>query len=135
MVRFLEVPAIGRSSIGRGEAEEQSSGSPSPPRARGPYREELRLESIRSNLCESRLAILQGYYKISHNFSAFVPHSNEMIDRSPPSNIAIYKEYLKASLRFPFHQFFIQLFNLYHIVPVQLITNSIRIICLSCNLS
>lgn len=81
MVRTLGAPIIGSSAASR--ERDGSSNSPSPQRGRGPYKEESRLESIRSALSESRISILRSYYKILQDFVAVIPHSGERIDWSP----------------------------------------------------
>ena len=60
---------------------------------------------------------MQSYYKILRDFVIVVPYSSERLDRSPAGSIAVYEDHLKVGLHFSLHPFFIQIFNLYHVVP------------------
>lgn len=58
-----------------------------------------------------------------------LPQPDERVDHPPLGTISVYDDHLKAGFQFPLHPFFVKIFNLYHVVPVQLTPNSILSIC------
>lgn len=98
-------------------------------KTKGPNVEDLRLEQVKGSLTKSKIASLWTYCKISQDIQVSTPRSNDRMNRAPLGSIAVYNNHLKTGLRFPLHPFIVKIFNLYKVISVQLIQNSIQIIC------
>ena len=85
-------------------------------------------ESFESVLTQDDLRTLHGFYFILAEFEIKLAGPGERVDRPPPSCLGVYEEALKASLRFSLHSFVVQLMNVYHLSPAQIVPNSWRFV-------
>ena len=81
-----------------------------PPREIGPDRHQ-------SILTTEDLGRIHGYYFIPSQFDIELPNSVDQVHCPPAGRLEIYEDFLKASLRFPFHPFVIVLMTKYNLCP------------------
>ena len=86
------------------------------------------LESFESVLTRDDLRMLWGFYFIPAEFEIVLVDLGGRVDYPPSGYLGVYKEALKANLRFPLHSFIVKLLNVYLLSSAQIMPNSWRFI-------
>lgn len=124
LVRRLENPIAAKTSGFEEIASYQFPENSQSQRLKGPNVKDLRLNQVQGILLESKIIGLQNYYKILRDFQVSIHSLSDQVNEVPACSIAIYAEHLNIGFCFLFHPFIIKVFNLYKVVPVQLISNT-----------
>ena len=82
------------------------------------------LESFRLVLTRDDLEMFRRYYFIPVDFEIKLFDLGGRVDRPPVGCLGVYEEALKADLHFSLHSFVVQLMNVYHLLPAQIMSNS-----------
>ena len=84
---------------------------------------------IKSKISLRMLTKVRDHYRFSSCYPTSAPQADEWVNNPPRGSFGLYVDHLKVEFRLPLHPFFLKIFELYHMVPGQLTSNSIQTIC------